>query len=573
MAEMIVQGVLLKPDCEGDCAFLVPGTLQIRGGHLDNIHPDCERDLDSNCSGLLVTPQQDGDICSNGMEKLGLEVCIDEKFNVSMREGLLLKRLWRTKTRYQDKTMSTRKGLLLKRPHWTKTRYRGKTTSVHEGLVLKRPWQTKTRYQGKTMSTRKGLLLKRPHWTKTRYRGKTTSMREGLVLKRPRRTKTRYQGKSMSTHKGLLLKRPHWTKTRYRGKTTSVHEELVLKRPQGTKTRYRGKTADLKNADTGSCDMKKRYFGIPSVLSSAPTAVKMLFGLVIFLSCLSVSPSRATVMIKSKQTLPRDCYKWMDDHHNDCPSIKHLDFNEMYKDLNRTCCQSDLYQGKDLHCQMDYYLNGTQFSKLACMHSVVVPAGYSGKIMSYDTENPYFDTYKSEGSLEHARPSWKETYPYGTVEKYSCDGIGEELLCEGNAGEKNQCICRRGFQPNAESCYAGFTNDASCFCEEKTCPQEFQPVRSFLQRGLLVSNVSCEEEFVVNFTCEPLPSTASPSGPDSSLIAPAKESDLTTQVPPHSTTARNAQQNQGYSRSISLALVALVVLLHWFFGSLGGSLQ
>ena len=91
---------------------------------------------------------------------------------------------------------------------------------------------------------------------------------------------------------------------------------------------------------------------------------------------------------------------------------------------------------------------------------------------------------------------------------------------------------------------------------EKTCPQEFQPVRSFLQRGLLVSNVSCEEEFVVNFTCEPLPSTASPSGPNSSLIAPAKESDLTTQGPPHSTTARNVQQNQEQSGSISLAFVA-----------------
>lgn len=250
-----------------------------------------------------------------------------------------------------------------------------------------------------------------------------------------------------------------------------------------------------------------------------------LFGAVL-LSCL-LNPAQATRLMKPNQVLPDKCFKLIEDHGGDCPSIDHYDFQLRHNELNSACCAD--YPGKMAHCQMDYDTTGVQYSQIACMEPVPVRPGFSGRIVHYDSDTPMFrltrfnDTHRPQAE----RMSYEVTYPYGTIEKSKCTGLGQERLCIGVAD--NLCTCQEGFEPIGRSCEAGFSADAPCYCQEMTCPVGSHPKRS-ADQGF--GDVDCSEfdPSSLNFSCEADPPSATTANLPLENTTPSPSSTLSPDV-------------------------------------------
>ena len=277
----------------------------------------------------------------------------------------------------------------------------------------------------------------------------------------------------------------------------------------------------------------------------------------LILLCLCIDTSEATTLHEPGQPLPSACFALMEKNGNDCPLVMQPLLHS-YEEMNKTCCGG--YPGKDFHCQLDHYDNeqGDQYSMIACVETVTVPKGSSGRISGYKSKDPYFRIVGEEDPSyrePYDRRSWTVRHPYHfSADKSQCNGVGQEMFCRGTDGNDNECVCKAGFKP---SCNGTITVDSTCFCEEMACPSGSVPSRSDIEEDVDCRNLSDSQN--PRFMCRSLPSsTPPPAGypPNGTTGTPT----LTT--PDHGHTTTEEKRGQGsWGWSVFACLVAFIVVL------------
>lgn len=225
--------------------------------------------------------------------------------------------------------------------------------------------------------------------------------------------------------------------------------------------------------------------------------------LLAFVFCF-IRTARAGELETMGQVLPSACTEWFDQ--NDC--LNKNEWGEEWEELNSRCCSA--FTGTVLHCQKMYsdHPPHNQFNALACLPNQNVPPGQTGMLQTDASGNATFVKVPCSSTAafeDKERLSSDIAFPYCTKIRSTCAGVGLVKLCSGGPSADDLCTCVAGYKPDAEHCFAGFTNNDACVCEVMACDHGLCAVRTpaASQQGL------CTDRFTVQFNYTACPKTSS----------------------------------------------------------------
>lgn len=217
-----------------------------------------------------------------------------------------------------------------------------------------------------------------------------------------------------------------------------------------------------------------------------------------------ICTARAGELETMGQVLPSACTEWFG--RKDCPNKN--EWRGEWEELNSLCCSA--FTRTALHCQKMYsdHPPYNQSNGLACLPNQIVPPGQTGIIKTDASGNATFVKKPCNATAEYEdkeRLSSDIAFPYCTKKRSTCTGVGIVKLCSGGPSADDLCTCAAGYKPDAEDCFAGFTDDSACICEVMACDHGLCAVRTpaASQQGL------CTDNFTVQFSCTACPKTSS----------------------------------------------------------------